>query len=48
MAAGESLTGGQVSCHDGCVHVATSCSPVISFSFDCARIFVLAFVEGFW
>lgn len=48
MAAGEILTGGRVPCHDDCVHVAASCSPVISFSFDCARIFVLAFVERFW
>ena len=30
------------------MHVVASCSPAISFSFGCARIFVLAFVERFW
>lgn len=48
MAAGEVLTGGLVSWHDGFIHVAVSCSPVISFSFGCALLLVLAFVERFW
>ena len=47
MDVGEVLTGGRVSCHDDCVHVAASCSPVISFVWLCAH-FVLVFVEGVW
>lgn len=37
MDVGEVLTGGRVSCHDGFIHVAAACSPVISFPFGCAR-----------
>lgn len=52
MDVGEILTGGRVSWHDGFIHVAASCSPVISGSFGCARLrlaclMLRAFVEGF-
>ena len=47
MAAGELLTGGRVSCHDGCVHVAVLSVRHSWFVWLCAH-FVLMFVEGFW
>lgn len=52
MDVGEILTGGLVPCHDGFMHVAASCSPVISGSFGCARlrlacVMLRTFVEGF-
>lgn len=47
MAVGEVLTGGRVSCHDDCVHVAALVRPSFLFRLI-VRAFVLAFVERFW
>lgn len=51
MAAGELLTGGRVSWHDGCVQCGGAVRPSF-LSFGCARlrlacVMLRAFVEGF-